>query len=67
MDPRIRIRIHTKMSWIRNTGENIILFLLKLISKNLSSQGEKDRQGENIDTEGKNIIFITPSEFFDSS
>jgi hypothetical protein len=20
MDPRIRIRIHTKMSWIRNTG-----------------------------------------------
>jgi hypothetical protein len=22
MDPRIRIRIHTKMSWIRNTVEN---------------------------------------------
>jgi hypothetical protein len=22
MDPRIRIRIHTKMSWIRNTGGN---------------------------------------------
>jgi hypothetical protein len=21
MDPRIRIRIHTKMSWIRNTGK----------------------------------------------
>jgi hypothetical protein len=21
MDPRIRIRIHPKMSWIRNTGE----------------------------------------------
>ncbi len=23
MDPRIRIRIHPKMSWIRNTAENI--------------------------------------------
>jgi hypothetical protein len=22
MDPLIRIRIHTKMSWIRNTGED---------------------------------------------
>jgi hypothetical protein len=21
MDPRIRIRIHTKMSWVRNTGK----------------------------------------------
>jgi hypothetical protein len=24
MDPRIRIRIHTKMSWIRNTDENTV-------------------------------------------
>jgi hypothetical protein len=23
MDPRIRIRIHIKMSWIRNTGETL--------------------------------------------
>ncbi len=26
MDPRIRIRIHTKMSWIRNTGKNKAIF-----------------------------------------
>ncbi len=24
MDPRIQIRIHLKMSWIRNTGSNIV-------------------------------------------
>jgi len=26
MDPRIRIRTQTKMSWIRNTGKNLNVF-----------------------------------------
>ncbi len=26
MDPRIRIRIHTKMSWIRNTAVNCTVY-----------------------------------------
>jgi hypothetical protein len=45
--------------WTR--GENIILFLLKLISKNLSRKEGKVipcsmARGKNIDTEGKNIF-----------
>jgi hypothetical protein len=28
MDPRIRIRVHTKMSWIRNTGKNVLILLV---------------------------------------
>jgi hypothetical protein len=30
MDPRIQIRIHTKMSWIRNTAENQTIVFFKL-------------------------------------
>ncbi len=29
MDPRIRIRIHTKMSWIRNTADRQVSLLVK--------------------------------------
>jgi hypothetical protein len=30
MDPRIQIRFHTKISWIRNTGENLMYTKIKL-------------------------------------
>jgi hypothetical protein len=33
MDPRIRIRIHPKMSWIRNTGVNTNEFRIVLLRK----------------------------------
>jgi hypothetical protein len=29
MDPRNRIRIHIKMSWIRNTGRNLVVASLR--------------------------------------
>ncbi len=29
MDPRIRIRIHPKISWIRNTGEKYTFGVIK--------------------------------------
>ncbi len=32
MDPRIRIRIHRKMSWIRNTGKNNANFFVCTLS-----------------------------------
>jgi hypothetical protein len=31
MDPRIRIRIHPKMSWIRNTAFNLIFLIAPIL------------------------------------
>jgi hypothetical protein len=38
MDPRIRIRIHTKMSWIRNTAIQCNKFILLTMQLQLRSQ-----------------------------
>ncbi len=38
MDPRIRVRIHTKMSWIRNTGQDYGSQYCKEIRRSLMTE-----------------------------
>ncbi len=45
MDPRIRIRIHTKISWICNTAEHLPFLSLSLYSLCVADTGE-DRRGK---------------------
>ncbi len=53
MDPRIqiRIRIHTKMSWIRNTG---LLYL--------DSENSKDVEGEGVGIDTEIDTFRVPAD-----
>ncbi len=46
MDPRIQIRIHSKMSWIRNTGWQVALNGLENILR-LGEQESKETGGAN--------------------
>jgi hypothetical protein len=55
MDPRIRIRIHTKMSWIRNTGKNYLKTFLKSpfpLIRNLSYGRQNDENKRAIKAAG---------------
>jgi hypothetical protein len=61
MDPGIRIRIHPKMSWIRNTGRNLFFVL----QNSGAGSGQEDPDSENcLDPNPDSVNMDTKTGFY---
>ncbi len=60
LDPRIRIRIHTKMSWIRNTGSCVLkTHILHITKRGFSADADpRSRKRIKFSTNSIQVLFV---------